>query len=244
MTELDQLKDKMKDGGFFSLSKEEQARYKELKGDTPKEEPKKQAPKKEEKTDTITISKEELERLIDSRLKAEDKAAVPRQSEEGVWQPVTPGSLPSKTCTFRYYRNDSGDRQGIIIDAKHHKWDFDERSREYNLDVYLLTILYDDGTTQDVEMPLERLINYVDTETCEIVDEKRQTLKKITGKVVRPGKTKGGYVLSKGGGSLNMDSYKRNQTGEWTELSEVRDDYTFTVKRPNGQIFTTKKINL
>lgn len=193
------------------------------------EEPKKEEPK------SITLTKEELTQIIkDAQQEAKEDAlsSVEPQLGVGEWQEKGEREKRNSTARMRLYQHDSDSPLGLVTNLKFHK-----NKREETVDgvevvqYYKMTVLYDDGKEEDVEISLldfSRVSNY---ETVEIIESEEKPLRRVLGKVLKTLKVDG-YSMS---GHVSGGDVKTYAGSDWVDQEEVRMQTTHTIKRPNGQ---------
>lgn len=192
--------------------------------------------------ETITMTRQELEDLIDSKvqtLKAENSALLLRtnelRTEKGLseWKEFKDSEERKHTAWLKLYRSESMSEAGAIVGWREHKVNRDAKGYVLSTD-YEIDVLYSDGVKKHV-IPLVQLGSITEREEVELSDMKKKKVVKIHGKVRRSSVNKEGYTMSANIIDGGIDGQKDN---DWVELREIRDDITFTIKRPSGQTHT------
>ena len=232
----------LKDKGWKTLSHVERTEYKELKdkyGDdlvkahfeqtVEKADVPVDAVLEGDKDDKIILKRSELEELIAKSIAKEKEKTVSgaEPSLMGIWKEKK-SEKQNMPATLRKYQKDSDSPEGLVIDMKHHKWKKDPRTMRMNVDIYKFKLLYDDGTTEEFEAPLEEVMKVHSYEKVEIIKMEKKELEMITGYVGRP--------IKKDGYTMRGDHYE--PAGASIPLKVTTDVYTATVKRENGQELT------
>ena len=198
---------------------------------------------------TIVVKQSELQRMANEI--AESKIAEIRQEQSdmrmmeqnrskqyGDWSEVGDKGTKKYFAKFKLWRPDTDSPEGLIVDWKHLRFDYDKNSRKHDKDIYKITLLYEDDSRKDVEMPLLVFGMINNEERVEIISTKSKELKMSQGKVRRSGKHKDGATMSKNVQDPGIDSF---DTNDWVDLEVRRLDRSMTVKRSSGQIFEVKE---
>ena len=230
MSRLEELKEKMNgQGGYFKLSKEEKAEYQELKGDgstVPK-------PIAKDDSQTITMSKDELSGLIaEAAKKLHDNRHIKEEKLFGKWSEFKEVKGNNKTATLKTFQVDADSPKGVIVKALWHKRVWNEEEHKFNKEIYKLTVRYDDGKEEEVEMDALIYAGMSGKETVELISSARKPMVKICGKSLVTPKDKGGYSVKSAD-----NSYGRGAGGYEIDLLDNRFHEVFMVKRENGQQF-------
>jgi len=186
----------------------------------------------EKSPETISITKEELKQLLKE---AKEEASVQAgqnltQMNVGGWEEKKDDKGANKRAHMKLYQKDTDSPLGLIIDWKHLRFDYDEKSRDYDKDIYKITVLYDDST-EEVEMSLLDFIKINNYETVEIIETKRKKLIKKEGQVRRTGRNKEGYAMS----PHPMGGTDHVIMGDFTDMIVERIEETHIIKRPDGR---------
>lgn len=230
MDRLEQLQNKIKEskGGFLSLTKEEKDEYRELKGS--------------DKKDTITLDRSELEKLIDSRVEQE----VKKRTSPGIkddklfdkWEEWKEIEGNNQTATLKKYKTDKG--IGLIIKQEFDRVQPHPRDPRADQTIYKISIRYDGGEIEDLEMDANELASINAVEKVELVEnDRKQMIKKCaeTNMIVTP--KKDGYIVRRAD-----SSYGRAEGGYEVQALQTMYKETFTVKRENGETFKIEGIYL
>jgi hypothetical protein len=199
-----------------------------------------------EKTDTITVKKEELMKMVEEI--AESKVQKLREENQelqkhslslekaagiGTWQNL--GDVKERTHTgrFKLWRANTDEAWKMIVDWKHLRFDYDEISRNHDKDIYKVTLMDEAGMKTDSELSLPDFAKILDHEIVDIIKmDKQQQVMKL-GSVRRSSK-KEGYSLSPG---INLDLKLNNEANPWVDDIVTRDNIICTVRRKNGLQF-------
>ena len=236
----------LKQKGWNNLNGEQREEYKKLQeaieqgnGDA--------EPQPNNDDGKITVSREELDKIIaeqvakqtvDSERRME---SLERQVGMGDWKLAKKEKPMLRTARFKVWQKDSKSPEGLVVDWKHHKFEYDERSRAYDKDVYVYTIAYpekdkkfEDWKKEEIEMPLEAFAAINKHETVTILKREVEVAERSHGQVRRTLKTKEGYTY------LNP-----NMTGdEIVDLVETKEVATCIVEMADGTTFTISEDRL
>ena len=204
--------------------------------------------------DTVTIKKDDLFKMVNEI--AEKKmgqvlleneelkrhgSALEKQVGLGDWVDVGPNKKRSHTATFRLWRENTEQEFGLIVDWKHLRFDYDEKSRDYDKDIYKITLLMPDDTRRDAELPLKDFGDIKDIETVQIIEmDKVQQVAKI-GTIRKSPQTRDGYKLSPG---VGLEGLLIPASNEWVDQLVTREKITCSVRRKNGQVFSVDSSRL
>lgn len=214
MSRLDELKQK----GWLHLSAPEREEYKALL-------------ETEAGGQKKTVSAAQMSDVIEERT---NYIQNPTRLGDGKWQEYHPPKPKNKTARFKLWRADSGEEYGLIIDWHFHKNMFNEETRKHDDPLYIVKLLYSDGTTKDVEMLWRDFAKILDFEICEVVKTDMRKLRKVHDRVRVPVRNKDGYVLSR-----SVDGAVTGiLSAVEVETDEIRDDGDATCLRNSGQQFT------
>ncbi len=243
MSRLEELKEK----GWVNLTGEERTEYKALsEADTPKVEETKDEVKKDSakgKPATVTMTKEELERFVESEIlkfkkleseKSRFAGGISRSEVE--WHEWKEPKRQNKTATFRLYRVDGDSPWGIIVDWRFFKNVFDEGTRKVDKPVYKIVVQYDDNSRKEYEIEWIEFAKITDIERVEIIKEEKKVMAMSQGSVTKAFKDSQGYIYGNhpDGGDIKI----KGEVSAKVPLIVKRDQITVTVKRENGQEFT------
>ena len=193
----------------------------------------------------VTMSKQELQDLIDSRVKMATKPLqeqndVLAKQTQGGWKEFVPPKDRNKTARMRLWRKDTDQEFGVIIDWKHLKFDYDEATRKYDKDIYKINILKADGTHEEHEIPLIEFSKMNDFETVEILKSDKKTMIKSHGDVYVSGVDKNGYTMA-----ANLDrTISGFRTSTKVPMNEMTTTCECLIRRPNGQELTISNTRL
>lgn len=236
--EFEELSTVVKAHGYMKLNTmEKRHRYSELKK------------KVDGDTETVTVSKNELQAMIDKRIDAYKEEAKRSYVEEadgldeakkiGKWIKSKAPKVQNSTAKLRVYREDGMADGGLIIDSKFLKNAFNEESRKYDVPMYRLWVRYDDEQIKEYDVPLSVWSQINEFEVVEIIKKDIVKEEMSRGMGIKPF-TKGGYSFS----SPGLFSTKEQASGEAFEYIETRDTITCTVRRPSGGTFTIDALRL
>lgn len=226
-------------GGFMSLkTKEERLRYQELS-----------ALIKDDAT-VLPLTKGEVQKMIDNAVsgykKEIDRLSNAPEEDLGEvkkfnkWIKDQKPKERNRTARLRVYREDGFAEAGVIVDMKFLKKAFNEESRKFDIDIYRVDVVYDEGI-KTVDLPLTQIMQINEFETVEIIKSVTEEQKMIQGQGVKP-YTKGGYSFSSPGMFGTKDQL---QPGETFDYEVKRKQMTCTVLRPNGEtlVLDSSKLN-
>jgi hypothetical protein len=222
MDRFEQLKSK----GWVNLSMDEKDEYSKLKkafDAVPKIE------KEEPKEETVTFTKSALKEMLD-QIKQETKANT-LILKDNEWKEYKPGPKRRYTCTIKVYRQDSESEPGLIVDWKRFKTDRNPETKKLDYDIYNVTIRYDSGKEEIIQIPVIEFNGFQEVEVCEIIEVREKKLQKSYGRV-RVSKK----VMDDLGNEIIMDE----KTEGSVDQVVVKDDPTFIIKRPNGKTMEIK----
>lgn len=183
----------------------------------------------EPKDEKITISKTELNSLIEQALERRTKTPDLREGSE--WREVKE-QKGVKTARMRLYREDTNSEFGLVLNKKFLRYDFNEETRRKDLSIYEILLKYPDGEKK-IEMPLKEYIGINDFETVQIIDTESKKLVKSVGKIKRALRDEKGYTRSAfpgTGGSVDRPLF-----GDYVDEEVERIESFHTIKRPNGE---------
>jgi hypothetical protein len=189
------------------------------------------------KEPSVTLTRAQLDEIVASAVEKATATAtrgLERQLGLGDWKVAKEERNANKRARMRLYQKDTDSPLALIVDWKFLKNAYDENTRAYDKPIYKLTVLHDDGTKEDVEIPLLDFSKINNYETVEIIATETRKLEKVHGKVRQTMRNKEGYAMSPhpSGGTDNV------MLGGWVELKEVKMDEIHTIKRPNGKTLT------
>jgi len=235
-----EIKKKVSEKGYMSLSKEEKDFFQANKAVAPKQADPVQA------DDIITISKKDLDGVIKTLVGKEMEAyrnsnSTLQEQVKGLestaglrdWQVWKDPIKANKVATFRLYQEDGNSERGLIVDRKFLKNEYDENSRDYDRPMYEISVLYADGKTKKYTIPLILLTQLSEMETVEIMEMKVQKVFKSYGIVTKTATDGKGYKLYKGGDGDVMAV----QSDDEVDAIVTMDVGTCVCKRIDGQIF-------
>lgn len=150
----------------------------------------------------------------------------------GNWRSADKSGEKNKTASFKIWRDEENDKSGIVIDWKFIRNDFNEEFRKHNTPIYRITVMFDDGSKQDVEMSLVDFASISEREIVEITRWKKEKIFRNMGYIRKTKKDREGYTLTSGD---NIPAQKSEVT---VPLNEWKDHIMVDIKRPNGQTFT------
>lgn len=234
--------------GFVNLNKAQKEEYMRLKKeqevgdesnvfDGVESEPEKEKPQEEVveppvEQDKITISKVELERLIAAQIEeATNRVRDERSSVRALdseWKPREPEKKKFYTATLRKYRPDSSSEWKYIVDWKFLKNVWDEKSRNHDKQIYLVTLRDEKGGVEVIEMDIMNFATNenMEMETVTILHMEKKELEKIHGYVRKKKIDKEDYVW----GNI--------ETSEKVPLSEIREEMIATIQFKDGKTLT------
>lgn len=227
--------EELKVRGWKQLSSSERAEYVSLK-------PKEVSPKGVEtkKGDTVTITKDELNEVIQKGILAameqyktqmdgvtKDVAGI----RDGKWTKVREVKKGNPTARIKIFREDGDSAPGVLIDWKFLKHGFNEETRRNDILIYRITVLYEGGEKKQFDVPWIDVISGEEFETVEIIkqDIEPQEMRKGFGELPV---NKNGYMLSNPG----FFGTKQQASDGSFEYVVTRKVVVCTVKRPNGEI--------
>lgn len=198
----------------------------------------------------VTLTKNELEELIDSKLetlRAENDILKHKQGElhrelgGGEWQ--VEESLKPRThhSWLKLYRENADEEYGLIVKWEKYKTITNELTGAIRQELYRITCLYPNDSTKEFTIPLLDLARISDREKVEVIKIDRKKLVKIHGKVQKSIVDKEGYTRS---ANISDPEIQGEKTGNWVDLREVRDETTVTIKRNSGQTYTMSDLYL
>ena len=124
------LKKKVAEGGYMSLSGGERKQYSEFKkeaekgrgeehvetkGLAKKLEERQEEPTPDEKEDTVTIMKSDLQDMVNEGIENYKKHQPKIETKQGEWKEVVPGQKQFQTATLKLYQKDTKSPHGAII---------------------------------------------------------------------------------------------------------------------------------
>lgn len=236
MERLETLKEK----GWKHLSKDEKKEYQELKSaDVPNTVPEGFEPLSTVKVkDTITMTKDELADLVAEAAEAlHARRHVKDDKLLGKWSEFKEVEGNNQTATLKVYQEDVTKPRGIIIKAEFYKRVMNPEENKFNKDLFKLTVLYPDNTTEEIEMDSILYAGIADIERVELIKNDRKKMKKSIRSINVTPKDKGGYTsraADRGG------EYGDSQGGYEVPLDDIKYKETFTCKTEKGQIFEVK----
>jgi len=242
MDRLEQLKLK----GWLHMDKMERAEYKLLKErpvqdevttveTAPAESPIK-TDVNEVSDEVVTMKKSSLMKMMED-IKNDAKSGV-EKFRDLEWQEYTEPKRKNYTATLRVYQKDTISPKGLIVDYQRLRTDLDDETKKRNMDIYQLTIRYDDGNLEKVEVPIREFVNFNQYETVEILEFHNRKMAMKQGEV-----NKSRTSRDSTGNEMILSDEK---TGEKVPLMVLRDETECKVKRANGQVFiiNVSRLNL
>lgn len=176
--------------------------------------------------ETVTISKQELSSMVERLVQAQlggGELDDPTLSFLSITKQAAKKPI-IHTATLKRYRKDTDSPVGHIVDWKHLRYDYDEKSRREDRDIYKITVRYEGGKTEEVEVPLEAWATITDKIKVKILKQDKEPYERFHGFVDRKFLTKDGYVTDRA-------------TGTQVRAVEILDVYTATVELPDGDVF-------
>jgi hypothetical protein len=236
----------LQEKGWTKLNSDERKEYSALKrGSAEADEAYKgSTPVAKVENKTVTLTAQELDELITSRLDsalAENQALKQKHQERndtmglGEWEEEKELSPQTRFTNQSLYRETEEDEFGLIVGCKRIKilyYDGTDRIRDQ---IYRISLLYPDGTTEEKEVPLGRFTKLSTKEELKIIDRDIKKSTKIHGYVKKSTIDKEGYMRSLNQIGLGVDGTAQ---GDQVALKETRDVGTVTVQRPSGQTYT------
>ena len=86
--------------------------------------------------------------------KMEEHEPTLDSTPEDGWEEEGESDDGFQTATLKLWQKDTNSPLGVVVDFKHLRFDYDENSRQHDKDIYEFTVMYDDGTTEKVQMPI------------------------------------------------------------------------------------------
>ena len=209
--------EELKAKGWSNLNSEERKQFQEFRKSAPAEEPKTE--------DTITLTKTSLKQMMEE-IRTEERAKT-QKIKDNDWQEFKAPAKRKFTCTMKVYRKDSESEPGLIVDWKRIRTERDPETKKLTYDIYKLTIRYDDGHEDTIEIPVHEFNSFQETETCEIVKMEERKLQ------MKQGETRASKVSRDDTG--NEMILGDEKTSDSIPLIVVKDSPILTIKRPNGQ---------
>ncbi len=149
----------------------------------------------------LSISEDQLEQIVERAIAARlgGRSDMPSLNV-GMWTPKKPSKPKDLTATLKRYRDDSDSPEGLIIDWKFFKNEYDENTRKYDKPMYKLTIWYPKGqnpstSKKEVIMPLEQFAAITNRITVKILKQDKEEFELVQGFVRMKEKTKDGYPV-------------------------------------------------
>jgi hypothetical protein len=240
----------LKEKGWANLTKEERAEYQTLRtdvevantlqaGTTTHYTTTDTGVKPLEKEKTITMTKEELDKMIAERIEADRKQQegqhIGTVKADNQWQEYKEPVKPNKIAKFRLYRENGEAPYGLIVDKWWLRDDYDENTRTYSKKIYKIVVQYDDMSRKEYEIEYVKLGAIADIEKVEIINEDRKVLSMSQGQVNKAYRDTDGYIYSPhaAGGAVKI----KGEISGKVPLLVKRDDVMCTVRRANGQTF-------
>jgi hypothetical protein len=177
----------------------------------------------------IILTRAELRQILADEIAALRVQPTNETSLLNGWQKESPEEKRKHTATIKIYRKDSDSLPALIVDWKFHKWALDEFTRRNNVPIYKITLQYDDGKQEVVELPLSIFAEIKEVEKVEILEQKEEKLKMATDFVKRRA-VKDGYVM--------YSPDPMFQPLEPVPLEVKMSKFTCKIKRANGQVLT------
>lgn len=198
----------------------------------------------------FTMTQEELSRLLADAVKQgresaqEQVAGLEAQVGIGTWRPQKKPIERTYTAKMRTFQKDIDSPVGVIINQE---WDkkprWNEETHRYDKMVYRITLRYDGGETEIVEMPLEDLAKISDFIIVKILKQKETPMEQIQG-YTNKSYNSGGYRMSGLviGASGSYDKFTR---GERVPLTVTTSEWIATIELPNKEVIEipTSKLN-
>lgn len=181
--------------------------------------------KPEDKEESITLTKTSLKQMMEE-IRTEERAKT-KKIRDTEWQEFKAPAKRKSTCTMKVYRKDSESEPGLIVDWKRIRTERDPETKKLTYDIYKLTIRYDNGKEETIEIPVHEFNSFQETETCEIVKTEEHRLQ------MKQGETRASKVSRDDtGNEMILGDEKTNDN---IPLIVVKDSPVLTIKRPNGQ---------
>lgn len=179
MDRLQELKEK----GYKHLSGPEKEEYRHLiavaEGDVnaatgTAQKPPKTA--KEKKGETITVTKSDLAKMVAEEVtKQQSQQSFPaRPLAPTGFTEAKPKEKAKPVATLRKWRKDSDSEYGLMVNAAHHKWEYDEDTRKHDKDMYKFTFLMPNGKEEEAILPYLELTKMNDVEIVRILEMEKK----------------------------------------------------------------------
>lgn len=254
LQEWEEMSAFVKANGYTKLdSHKKRLRYRELKEKVLGEAEKKHEELSEERGEEPVIKEQsvplsKVQDMIDKAIRTYKREAttafeqvegMEEIAQIGKWIKAKKPKEQNHTAKLRVFREDGVSDGGIIIDWRFLKNEVDENTRMRNVPIYRIKVLYDGGKEKEYDIPLLEMVQITEFETVEIIKEEVEDLQLSQGKG-RKAYTKSGYAYS----SPGMFGVKDQGLGEEFDYIAVKNEYTVTVKRPNGETLTLNSTRL
>ncbi len=178
------------------------------------------------KEEQITITKSGLMKMLEEIRNGDQTSAEKIKDLE--WQEYTTPKRKNYTATIKVYQTDTNSPKGLIVDWKRLKTAQDPETKKFNRDIYALTVRYDDGREETIEISVGEFNRFQEIERVEILEFKDRKMAMKQGETLRSVKTKDDM-----GNEMTMDA----KTGEKVPLMVLRDETICKVKRSSGEVF-------
>jgi len=220
--------------GWLKLNKEERAEYTALKPTA--------APKENTSSETVTVSKTELNDIIQKGILAamgEYKDKMDKFSNTsdvarfGEWQKSKEEKRGNPTARLKIYREDGVSEGGVLLDWKFNKFGKNEETGKADLLIYRIKVLYDDDSIKEFDVDWNKVMTTEEFEIVEIIKQDIEEQEMIKGQGEYP-HSKNGYNYSNPG----LFGTKAQSSDGTFDYVVKRKTVVCTVKRPNGKTLT------
>lgn len=194
------------------------------KKDEPKEVIVKQIPYEPPKNDpeTIVTTKEGLRQMVEEMLKGERSGKSILKDND--WHDLELPKQRKYTATLKLWQKDYRSPKGLVVDWKRSRFGMDSDGEK--TEFFDVTVRYDDGNEEVVELPIIEFSRMNEIERVEIVSMKERKLQ------MKEGETRASVIeVDDAGISTVMD----RKTTQVVPLVVIKNEPIATIRRANGQ---------
>ena len=144
------------------------------------------------------------------------------------WQEYMPPPHRKYTATLKLYRKDTDSPAGVITKWKRLRIEQDPETKKFNYEIFTLTIRYDGGREETMEIPVIGFLRFNEYERVDIIEMKEKKMQMSQGTTNQSRVSRDDI-----GNELIMD----DKTGVKVPLIVIQDATEMLIRRPNGEQF-------
>lgn len=172
----------------------------------------------------VTMTKDGLMKMLEE-IRNEERGRV-SVLKDNDWQEYKLPTQRKYTATIKLWQKDYRSPKGLVVDWHRSRFANDPNTNE-KTEFFDVTIRYDDGKEEVVEMPIIEFSRFNEIETVEILSIKEKKMQ------LKQGEVKASVIQTDDTG---MTTIMDNKTSQTVPLLVVKDEPMAKVRRGNGQI--------